>query len=736
MAEPHTTSTAGKNTGMQRIQVLIPLPLAGVYDYKIPSDEKIPLGTFVYVPLGKRVVIGVVWGFSSNGTVNEERLKFVEGPVDVQPLPESVRRFVKWVADYTLSPPGAVLRMVMSVPKALEPPKSRVGFSLCAEPTNFLVTAARKRVLDLMKGGCPRAGGELARAAGVSGGVIRGLCDLGVLEKVELSQDAHFPSPDPDCPGPKLSELQEFAAYKLVKGIQDKKFSVTLLDGVTGSGKTEVYFEAVAETLRHGRQVLVLLPEIALSAQWLTRFKTRFGVAPVEWHSDLGQADRRHRWRGVSKGSIDVIVGARSALFLPFDRLGMIVVDEEHDGSFKQSDGVLYNARDMAVVRAKLEGCLAVLASATPSLESIINVKRGMYRHLVLPERHAGASMPKVQMIDLRLCPLPRQSWLSPPLQDALKANLKANEQSLLFLNRRGYAPLTICRACGFRLNCPNCTAWLVEHRFAGRLICHHCGLEMQMPDSCPDCGTKGAMAACGPGVERLLEEVLNLLPDARVGLMTSDTIRGPRSAAKIVELVHKREIDILIGTQLVAKGHHFPMLTLVGVVDADLGLTGGDLRAAERTYQMLHQVSGRAGRAECAGRVLLQTYQPQHPVMRALADGDRDSFIAGETALRKEGVWPPFGKLVALILSGHQGDQVQATAFNLARSAPDDTAIRVLGPAPAPLAMLRGKHRWRLLVKTTRSVNVQNMLSSWLSEVKIPHAVRLYVDIDPQSFL
>ena len=736
MAEPHTTSTAGKNTGMQRIQVLIPLPLSGVYDYKVLGGVKIPLGTFVYVPLGKRIVVGVVWGYSSHGMVCEDRLKRVDGTVDVQPLPDSVRRFVNWVADYTLSPPGAVLRMVMCVPKALERPKPRVGFSLSNEPTNFLMTAARKRVLDLMKGGCPRTAGELVREARVSSGVIRGLCDLGALEKAELSPDVHFPSPDPDCPGPKLSELQTFAADKLIGGINDKKFSVTLLDGVTGSGKTEVYFEAIAETLRHGRQVLVLLPEIALSAQWLTRFESRFGAAPVEWHSDLGQADRRHRWRGISEGSIRVVVGARSALFLPFDRLGMIVIDEEHDGSFKQSDGVLYNARDMAVVRAKLEGCLAVLVSATPSLESMVNVKRGMYRHLVLPERHAGASMPKVEMIDLRLCSLPRQGWLSPPLQDSLRANLKANEQSLLFLNRRGYAPLTICRACGFRFNCPNCSAWLVEHRFAGRLNCHHCGFEMQMPDSCPDCGTNGVLAACGPGVERLLEEVLNLLPDARVGLMTSDTIRGPGSAAKIVERVHKREIDILIGTQLVAKGHHFPMLTLVGVVDADLGLNGGDLRAAERTYQMLHQVSGRAGRAECAGRVLLQTYQPEHPVMRALAAGDRDSFIAGETALRKEGVWPPFGKLVALILSGHQGDQVKATAFNVARSAPDDTAIRVLGPAPAPLAMLRGKHRWRLLVKTTRSVKVQNVLSSWLSKVKIPNAVRLHVDIDPQSFL
>ena len=736
MANALTISTAVKISGMQRIQVLMPLPLAGTYDYKIPANANYPLGTFVYVPLGNRLVAGVVWGHKNEGEIDEKRLKIVNGAVDVPAMPESVRRFVDWVADYTLSPPGAVLRMVMSVPKALDPPRSIVGVSLSSQSTDFRITSSRKKVLDFLADGCPRALKEISKEAGVSDGVIKGLLNVGALEKIALPINAYFPSPNPNHAGPTLSLFQKTAAKKLICGVQDKKFSVSLLDGVTGSGKTEVYFEAVAETLRLGRQVLVLIPEIALSAQWLERFQFRFGVRPIEWHSDLGQADRRNSWRGISESKVDVVVGARSALFLPFDRLGLIIVDEEHDGSFKQSDGVLYNARDMSVVRGKLEDCPVVLASATPSLESITNVRRGMYKHLVLPKRYAGASLPKIEIVDLRRHSLPRNNWLSQPLRDAVRDNIRVKQQSLLFLNRRGYAPLSICRACGYRLNCPNCSAWLVEHRFLGRLECHHCGFGMRKPNSCPDCGTEGALAACGPGVERLLEEVHGLFPDARVGLMTSDTVHGPDSAAKIFEKVHKHEIDILIGTQLVAKGHHFPLLTLVGVVDADLGLNGADLRAAERTYQVLHQVSGRAGRAEQPGRVFLQTYQPEHPVMLALVKGDRDSFIAEEIALRKEGVWPPFGRLVALILSGSKANQVHAIAKKIARAAPNDPAIRVLGPAPAPLAKLRGKHRWRLLVKTTRSVRVQYILISWLSAVKIPKNVRLYVDVDPQSFL
>jgi primosomal protein N' (replication factor Y) len=532
-----------------------------------------------------------------------------------------------------------------------------------------------------------------------------------------------------------LSNDQKAAAGRLADSVAEG-FSVTLLDGVTGAGKTEVYFEAVAAALRAGRQVLVLVPEIALTGQWLDRFARRFGTAPEVWHSDLARGRRRHCWRRIAQGRAKVVVGARSALFLPFPDLGLIVVDEEHDSSYKQEDGVIYHARDMAVVRARLGEIPAILVSATPSLETVANVESGRYGRLHLPSRHGGAGLPSVELVDMRRDPPPRQRWLAPPLLLALKDTLAAGEQSLLFLNRRGYAPLTLCRACGHRLQCPNCTAWLVEHRLSGRLQCHHCGYAAGLPKECTDCGAEDSMVACGPGVERLAEEISALFPEARLALMTSDTVRGPGAAAAFVEAIANHEIDIILGTQIVAKGHHFPMLTLVGVVDADLGLMGGDLRASERTFQILHQVAGRAGREDRPGRVMLQTYHPDHPVMRALADGARDRFLEEEAAMRREGGWPPFGRLAALILSGRNEADVDAAASALGRAGPNNNDMRVLGPAPAPLAMLRGRHRRRLLLKATRNTDMQKTLRQWLSRVRWPNGVRVQVDVDPYSFL
>jgi primosomal protein N' (replication factor Y) (superfamily II helicase) len=482
--------------------------------------------------------------------------------------------------------------------------------------------------------------------------------------------------------------------------------------------------------------VLVLLPEIALSAQFLARFADRFGALPAQWHSDLGHAERRDTWRGVAEGGVTVVAGARSALFLPFADLGLIVVDEEHDASFKQEDGVIYHARDMAVVRASLAKLPIVLASATPSLETTINIEQQRYSRIHLPARHGAAQLPDIRVIDMRRAKPERQRFLAPPVVAALTETLAAGEQAMLFLNRRGYAPLTLCRSCGFRLQCPNCTAWLVEHRFHGRLQCHHCGHGEPLPPLCPNCGDAASFAACGPGVERLAEEMSSRFPMARVAVMASDTLIGPRAAAALVESVEKHEIDVLIGTQVVAKGHHFPMLTLVGVVDADLGLSGGDLRAAERTYQLLHQVAGRAGRAERPGTVYLQTYMPEHPVMRALIADDRDRFLAAEAEARRAHGWPPFGRLAALIISGVDDESAELATRAFARAQPHMPGIEVLGPAPAPLAVLRGRHRRRFLLKTRRGINIQAVLREWVGKVKVPASVRVQVDVDPYSFL
>ena len=732
MARRRTSSPPSK--GLGRVRVLLPLPLGGAYDYRVPHGSgALTEGAFVRVPLGSRETIGVVWG-AAEGGFPAAKLKDVIAPLDCPPLGVELRRLIDWVAAYTLAPPGAVLRMAMSVREALQPAPPRIAYRATGAAPERL-TEHRRRALAIAQAGPPRLKTELAREAAVSVSVIDGLVATGALASVQI---AGTPTAAPAVPAavPRLSPPQAAAATALAEAVARRGFSATLLDGVTGAGKTEVYFEAIAAALAAGRQALVLLPEIALTAQWLQRFAARFGAPPAQWHSDVRRAAKREVWRAAAEGRATVVVGARSALFLPFADLGLIVVDEEQDGAFKQEDGVVYNARDMAVVRARLAAVPIVLASATPSLETVVNANAGRYAHVLLPERHGAARLPEIASVDMRVEPPPRGQWLSPSLATALDETLAAGEQAMLFLNRRGYAPLTLCRACGHRLECPNCSAWLVEHRLAGRLQCHHCGHARALPESCPACAAHDRLAACGPGVERLHDEVAVLAPEARAAIVASDTLRGPGAAEAVIRRVTDHEIDVLIGTQVVAKGHNFPLLTLVGVVDADLGLGGGDLRAMERTYQLLHQVAGRAGRAERPGRVLLQTYMPEHPVMAALVSGDRDAFLAAEAAARRDQAMPPFGRLAALIVSGVDEAKVAGVARALGRAAPSGEGLRVLGPAPAPLSLLRGRHRHRLLLKTARAVRIQDPLRAWLAKVKVPASVRVQVDVDPYSFL
>lgn len=728
---------------MARISVLLPLPLSGAYDYLAPASLDVKPGDFVTAPLGSRMVTGVVWGDGDPDGVAEEKLKPIEARLDAPPLPQTNRDFVDWLAAYYLAPPGAVLRMAMSSPAALEPPAPRTGYAaedpdiiLQKEAEGVRMTSARRKLVAAMSDRPAAPAAELAQEAGVSVAVVKAAADAGLIRRVALIEQNAFMPPDPSLPGPQLNEEQEIAADELTGMAKASCFDVALLDGVTGSGKTEVYFEAIAATIESGKQALVLLPEIALSAQWLRRFEERFGTIPAEWHSDLTSAHRRRTWRGVAEGKIQCLVGARSALHLPFPDLGLIVVDEEHESAFKQEDGVHYHARDMAVVRGRIADCPVVLASATPSLESIANVEAGRYKRLILPERHGTATPPKIELVDIRKDKPGRQEWLTPTLRLALEQTLADGEQSLLFLNRRGYAPLTLCRTCGHRLECPNCSSWLVEHRFARRLECHHCGFTTPQMKSCPSCEDTDSFAACGPGVERLAEEVSAFLPYANVEIVTSDTLHSPFQAAAFVDRMTAKEIDIVIGTQIVAKGYHFPMLTLVGVVDADLGLNGGDLRASERTYQLLQQVAGRAGRAGRPGRVLLQTANPDAPVMQALASGDRDAFIDQETAMRQEFRYPPYGRLAALIVSGPDERAVEVVAHDLARHAPRPQGVQVLGPAPAALALLRGRHRRRLLIKADKGLSMQKILADWVASFRPPGQTRIAVDIDPYSFL
>ncbi len=724
----------------RRVRVLLPYPFAGPLDYRVPRELDVSAGDIVLVPLNRREEVGVVWDGPADHAVGDNRLKPIAAVLDAPQMRADLRRLVDWIASYTLASPGEVLAMALRV-NALGQPPAPMGWRLAdafarGGVTEGRVTEPRRRVLELLAASQPRGGAELARLAGVSAGVIRGMADAGLLLPAPLVQTPPFSRPQAERPGPLLSADQQAAAAELRDAVAARSFSVTVLDGVTGSGKTEVYFEAVAECLRRGRQALVLLPEIALSSQWLERFERRFGVAPAVWHSDLASRVRRMTWRAVAAGEAPVVVGARSALFLPFPDLGLVVIDEEHETAFKQEDGVVYHARDMAVVRARLCDAPAILVSATPSLETVANVEAGRYRHLHLPARHGGAALPEIVLLDLREHPPERGRFLAPPLVDAIRAAFDRGEQAMLFLNRRGYAPLTLCRACGHRMECPNCTAWLVEHRGRRQLQCHHCGYAVPIPQACPQCAAERSLTPVGPGVERITEEAEAAFPDARRLVMASDTVPGPNAAAAAAAAIERREVDLIVGTQIVAKGWHFPHLTLVGVVDADLGLAGGDLRAAERTVQLLHQVSGRAGRAEAPGRVLLQTFNPSHPVMQALLHGDLPAFMQREAAERRPGHWPPYGRLAALIVSADTAEAADIAARDLGRAAPHGDGITVLGPAPAPLSVLRGRHRRRLLLKTRRGIAVQPLLREWLARVPVRGRARVDVDVDPVSFL
>ncbi len=719
------------------VDVLVPVALDQSYSYRVPADLDLKAGDLVRVPLGAREATGVVWADQvavRPGLHN--RLKDVAEKLDVPPLRPELRAFVDWVASYTLASRGMVLRMALRMGEHLGPERVRVGVRL-AGPPPARVTPARARVLTLLADGLARGKSEAAQEAGVSVGVIDGLVDEGTLETLPLPPEPVARPPDPAHRVPDFTDAQRTAADALRASVAHGGFSVSLLDGVTGSGKTEVYFEGVAAAIRAGRQALILMPEIALTGQFLDRFAERFGVRPAEWHSDISQRRRARTWEAVAAGEVSVVAGARSALFLPFADLGLVVIDEEHDAAYKQEDGVHYHARDMAVVRARNAGIPIVLASATPSVETEVNARRARYRRLSLPERFGGAHLPAIEAIDLTREGPPRGRFIAPRLAAAVNVALERKEQALLFLNRRGYAPLTLCRACGFRFACPHCDAWLVDHRFRRQLVCHHCGFATPQPAVCPKCQAAESFVACGPGVERIAEEVAALFPQARALVLSSDLIASLERMREELKEIEEGRVDLIIGTQLVAKGHHFPRLNLVGIIDADLGLSNGDPRAAERTFQLLHQVAGRAGREAGRGYGYLQTHQPEHPVMKALIAGDREAFYASEIAARESAGYPPFGRLASLIVSSGAKPAADGFARRLAATAPHADAVRVLGPAEAPLALVRGRHRFRLLAKSPRGFDLSGYVRDWLAAAPQPKGdLRLDVDIDPQSFL
>ncbi len=726
-----------------RIPVLPPLPFEGPLDYLAPEGLALAPGTWVETKIMGRRTIGVVWDppQSEEGRPPESKLKPILRALDLPPMRAETRRFLERMADYTLTPLGMALRLGARAPGLEAPPQEKRGWRLAeTPPPDADSTPARRRVLAVFENGPMRAlsSSEIAMAAGVSAGVVQGLAKIGALIPEAMARKAPGSGLKPDHAPPKLNPDQAEAAAALRLAAAERRYQGILLDGATGSGKTETYLEAVAETIRQGRQALVLLPEIALTADFASRVERRFGAKAAEWHSGLSGPQRTRLWRSVAGGETQVVIGARSALFLPFANLGLAVVDEEHDSSYKQEEVVLYSARDMAVLRGATEGFPVVLVSATPSLETWANAESGRYRRLSLPIRHGGAKPPEILAVDLRLDPPERGRWLSPKLVEAAKESLERGEQALFFLNRRGYAPLTICRTCGWRAGCPHCSAWLVEHRARGRLVCHHCGHAEPIPLKCPKCGAEDQIVPVGPGVERVAEEARALFPEARLAVLSSDLMPDGAALRAEIARIAAGEADLIVGTQIVAKGHHFPNLTMMGVVDADIGLQGGDLRAGERTVQLLLQAAGRVGRAEKPGRAFLQTTAPDHPVMRAILSGDGEAFRRAEAESRRETEDPPYGRLVAVIVAGESEEEVRAAAQDLARRADPilDLGATLYGPAPAPFARLRGKWRMRLLARFERALSPQNALRAWRARVKPASGVRIVFDVDPQSFL
>ncbi len=728
------------------VDVLLPLALDKAYSYRAPQGLSLAPGDLVTVPLGTRETVGVVWDRDSDAPSGSGgNLKAVIARHDWPVMSGNLRRFVDWIASYTLAPKGMVARMAIRDPETASTGKLRYGVRLTGNfPTKL--TNARSRVILAAQGGFAFPKSDLARLAGVSTGVIDALVDAEVMEAVALPPESVAPRPEPDHAQPALSASQSDAAAALVSAVTGATFTVSLLEGITGSGKTEVYFEAVAEAVRRDRQVLILMPEIALTAQFLARFEQRFGVKPAEWHSGVSGTKKDRLWCAIAAGEAKVVVGARSALFLPFARLGLIIIDEEHEQAYKQEDGVHYHARDMAVVRGRIEGCAVVLASATPSVESRVNAGSGRYAHVRLEERFGGRVLPDLAAIDLKAHPMRPGSWISAPLKAAVTQTLAAGHQALLFLNRRGYAPLTLCRHCGHRWQCKECSAWLVEHRFRRALVCHHCGHTERTPQRCETCGTENSLTVCGPGVERLAEEAAVTFPGVRSIVLSSDFPGGTERLKRELDAVAAGEFQLIIGTQLVAKGHNFPGLALVGVVDADVGLSSGDPRAAERTFQLLQQVTGRAGRGDTAGRGLIQTHDPDHPVMKAILSGDTERFYAEEIAMRRAARLPPFGRLAGIVISGPDRNAAESHARLLAQAGlhlleqeqePRWDGLSLLGPAEAPIALIRGKYRFRLLVRGPRESDLQGFLRSMLVHgPKERGGIRVGIDVDPMSFI
>lgn len=725
---------------MKIIHILLPLPVeSSVYCYRIPDYVSVPpLGIFVSVPVKSRKMIGIVWKKKIDDRMALEKIKWVSKIHWDYRLPENLVRMIRFVSAYTMSPLGAVLKLAMPAPETIVHPPYTATYSL-QKPTVKCtrLTPARKRILRALEPS-PLQKSSLMKLSKTSKATIDRLTQLGIIRESRTLDIPRQEFPKGLDTNIALSPEQQKATDTIAKYF--KTFKSIVLDGVPGSGKTEIYFKSICQVLRDNGQVLVLLPEIALSEQWLERFAQRFGIKACVWHSKITQKNRREIWIGVAHGAIKIVVGARSALYLPFTHLGLIVVDEEHETTYKQESGVLYNTRDMAIKRASIAACPILLCSATPSLETWHNIKKRSYVHIEIPRRFSGNPSPKITLLDTTTEKMERGKYMAPTLHKHVKNTLENGLQTLLFLNRRGYAPLLVCTSCGYKFECRNCRSWLVFHQHNRKLLCHHCDYALEEPFLCLGCGSDNTFFSQGAGVERICKEVRQQHPSARTYIATSETLNTIDRTRDFLRKMERGHIDIVISTQILAKGYHFDKLTLVGVIDGDMILKGGDLRAGERTFQMLHQVIGRSGRKIAVGQAFIQTQDPENPVLTALADDKRNTFLDKELAQRRYYRQPPFARLIAIIVTDTDVIRCQKVSDMLKKKAPIIKNMRIFGPAEPYMSYLRGRYRRRFLINVSKIIDnrlLTQEIQQWIAEIKpLDRATRIQIDVDPQSFL
>tara|TARA_B100000686_G_scaffold265830_1_gene280398 strand:+ start:10621 stop:12753 length:2133 start_codon:yes stop_codon:yes gene_type:complete len=706
-------------------------PGKGIFDYIV--DKRILIGQIVYVPLRNKYYYGIVIGKGSN-KLDAKKLKPISEIKNVPPISIELLNFCHWLSEWCMYDISLVTRMIIPSFNFLKSVKNKLVLFHNEKNINSMTNLGHK-TFKYIKEKPGLTISDYCKELNISKVVIKKLIKDGNI----LSKESPFnQNDDLKIKFYKNNNLNQYQ-LKAVEKVQElkSKSSIFLLDGVTGSGKTEVYISIIRKELSIGKQSLILLPEIALTNQLLEKFEERFGVKPIVWHSELSLKDRHKNWLQVLNGNAPIVIGARSSLFLPFKSLSCIIVDEEHDASYKQDDGVIYNARDMAVVRGQKAAAIVILSSATPSLESLNNAKLGKYIRLNLPERFGNSTMPSIKLIDMRKIKTKSGKWISDIAVKAIDKSIKSKEQVLLFLNRRGYSPLTICKSCGFRFQCAHCSAWLVNHKKDNKMICHFCGYSENIINNCGQCGADDSFISCGPGVERLAEEIKILFPKVKLQILTSDTFTKKLEKSFLNKII-TGEINIIIGTQLVAKGHHFPHLNTVVAIDADLGLSGSDLRASEKTFQLLTQLSGRAGRESDSGIAYIQTYDPNHEVMQAILSGDKNNFLEAESKARNSRKLPPYGRLAALIIQSKNFNDLNMFLKLMSRNIPriKNLRIDVLGPVPAPIPKLRDWHRYRYLIKSELGVRLQPYIKKWLSKIKVNRAIRIKIDIDPYNFM